>query len=59
MSTNPEKKDVQLDHRTTQLETKTQPLSLSERVEKIEVTLLLIADVYRFQQLNELLTAGS
>ncbi|MEH2411151.1 GUN4 domain-containing protein [Nostoc sp.] len=58
MSTNPENKDTPLSDRITQLETKIQPLSLSERVEKIEATLLLVADVYRFQRLSELLAVG-
>ncbi|MEH1835398.1 MAG: GUN4 domain-containing protein [Nostoc sp.] len=58
MSTNPDQKDAPFGDRPTQLETKTQPLSLSERVEKIEATLLLVADVYRFQRLSELLAAG-
>lgn len=62
MSRNPEK-DAPLGDRTTQLETQTQhlnqPLSLAERVEKIEATLLLIADVYQFQRLDELLAAGN
>ncbi|MEH2316473.1 GUN4 domain-containing protein [Nostoc sp.] len=65
MSTNPENQDTPLGDvydglrlRSTQLETKNQPLSLSERVEKIEATLLLVADVYRFQRLSELLAAG-
>lgn len=67
MSTHPEsthpEKDAPLGDHTTQLETQTQhlnqPFSLSERVEKIEATLLLIADVYRFQRLDELLAAGN
>ena len=44
---------------TTQPEPKTQPSSLEERVDQIEATLLMIADVYRFQQLSELLAAGN
>lgn len=66
MSTNPEftnpeptdpgEKDAPLE---TQTQSLNQSLSLEERVKSIEATLLLVADVYRFQRLSELLEAGN
>lgn len=62
MSTHQEEDYVQLCDRLTELESKFQHLSqlftLPERVTKIEDTLLLVADVYRFRRLQELLAAG-
>jgi hypothetical protein len=62
MSTNQEEDYVQLRDRLTELEAKFQHFSqlftLPERVTKIEDTLLLVADVYRFKRLQELLAAG-
>jgi hypothetical protein len=62
MSTNQEEDYVQLRDRLTELEAKFQHFSqlftLPERVTKIEDTLLLVADVYRFGRLQELLVAG-
>ncbi len=62
MSTNQEEDYAQLRDRLSELEAKFQHFSqlftLPERVTKIEDTLLLVADVYRFKQLQELLAAG-
>ena len=62
MSTNQEEDYVQLRDRLTELEAKFQHLSqlftLPEQVAKIEDTLLLVTDVYRFGRLKELLVAG-
>ncbi len=62
MSTNQEEDYAQLRDRLTELEAKFQHFSqlftLPERVTKIEDTLLLVADVYRFKRLQELLAAG-
>jgi hypothetical protein len=62
MSTNQEQDYTQLRDRLSELEAKfqhfSQLFSLSERVTKIEDTLLLVADVYRFKRLQELLAAG-
>jgi hypothetical protein len=62
MSTNQEEDYTQLRDRLTELEAKFQHFSqlftLPERVTKIEDTLLLVADVYRFKRLQELLAAG-
>ena len=62
MSTHQEEDYVQLRDRLTELEAKFQHFSqlftLPERVTKIEDTLLLVADVYRFRRLQELLAAG-
>jgi hypothetical protein len=62
MSTNQEEDYAQLRDRITELEAKFQHFSqlftLPERVTKIEDTLLLVADVYRFGRLQELLAAG-
>ncbi|MBW4613462.1 MAG: GUN4 domain-containing protein [Desmonostoc vinosum HA7617-LM4] len=53
---------TQLQSKITELEAKvehlTQLLTLPERVTQIETNLLLIADVYKFQRLQELLAAG-
>jgi molybdopterin converting factor small subunit len=62
MSTNQEEDYAQLRDRLSELEAKFQHFSqlftLPERVTKIEDTLLLVADVYRFKRLQELLAAG-
>jgi hypothetical protein len=62
MSTNQEEDYNQLRDRLSELEAKFQHFSqlftLPERVTKIEDTLLLVADVYRFKRLQELLAAG-
>jgi hypothetical protein len=62
MSTNQEEDYIQLRDRLSELEAKFQHFSqlftLPERVTKIEDTLLLVADVYRFGRLQELLVAG-
>jgi hypothetical protein len=62
MSTNQEEDYAQLRDRITELEAKFQHFSqlftLPERVAKIEDTLLLVTDVYRFGRLQELLVAG-
>ncbi len=62
MSTNQEEDYIQLRDRITELEAKFQHFSqlftLLERVTKIEDTLLLVADVYRFGRLQKLLAAG-
>jgi hypothetical protein len=62
MATNQEEDYAQLRDRLTELEAKFQHFSqlftLPERVTKIEDTLLLVADVYRFGRLQELLAAG-
>lgn len=62
MSTNQEEDYIQLRDRLSELEAKFQHFSqlftLPERVTKIEDTLLLVADVYRFRRLQELLAAG-
>ncbi len=62
MSTNQEEDYTQLRDRLSELEAKFQHFSqlftLPERVTKIEDTLLLVADVYRFRRLQELLAAG-
>jgi hypothetical protein len=62
MSTNQEEDYIQLRDRITELEAKFQHFSqlftLPERVAKIEDTLLLVADVYRFGRLQKLLAAG-
>jgi hypothetical protein len=62
MSTHQEEDYIQLRDRLSELEAKFQHFSqlftLPERVSKIEDTLLLVADVYRFRRLQELLAAG-
>jgi hypothetical protein len=62
MSTNQEEDYIQLRDRLSELEAKFQHFSqlftLPDRVTKIEDTLLLVADVYRFKRLQELLAAG-
>lgn len=62
MSTREEEDYSQLRDRITELESKFQHFSqlftLPERVAKIEDTLLLVADVYQFGRLQELLAAG-
>jgi hypothetical protein len=62
MSTNQEEDYIQLRDRLSELEAKFQHFSqlftLPERVTKIEDTLLLVADVYRFKRLQELLASG-
>jgi hypothetical protein len=62
MATNQEEDYAQLRDRITELEAKFQHFSqlfaLPERVTKIEDTLLLVADVYRFGRLQELLASG-
>jgi GUN4-like len=66
MTINPEPINAQLSDRVVELEAKVQHLSerlnqvltLSERVERIEDTLLLVSDRYRLQRLQELLKAG-
>jgi hypothetical protein len=66
MATNPELINAQLSDRVAELEAKVQHLNerlnqvltLSERVERIEDTLLLMSDRYRLQRLQELLKVG-
>ncbi len=63
MSADTEPNNVQLNTRIAELEAKvqhlTQLLTLSERVNRIEENLILVADIYRFQPLQKLLADGN